>query len=196
MKKKLQKVIVVRSSICNEPFGPLNTVGVSLANMLAVNIAHEVGKKKVVIWTSIHRNNQQTAEIIQQHLSSSTRIILSKKFSNVILGDTPENAAEIFQEISECSAEVLIIVTHASYLTCVNTQWKLHCPQGFAMQAAGLVLQWGQTPIFLRCIAFDTVYTQKCSCWTTIKSILCTIGWILGTVLFVYLIYRLVQYLI
>lgn len=196
MKKKLQKVIVVRSSICNEPFGPLNTVGVSLAKMLAVNIAHEVGKKKAVIWTSIHRNNQQTAEIIQQYLSSSTRIILSKKFSNVILGDTPEDAAEIFQEISACSEEVLIIVTHASYLVCMDTQWKLHCPQGFAMQAAGLVLQWDQTPTFLRCIAFDTVYTPKCSCWTTIKSIFCAIAWILGIALFVCLIYRLVQYLV
>lgn len=196
MKKKLQKVIIVRSSIHDEPFGPLNTVGVSLANMLAVNIVHEVGQQKAVIWTAIHRNTQQTAEIIQQHLPSSTRIVVLTKFSDVILGDTPENAADISKNISECDAEVLVIVTHASYLICMNTQWALHCPHGFAMQAAGIVLEWGETPVFLRCIAFDTVYTPKCSCWKTIKSIFCAIAWILGIALFVCLIYRLVQYLV
>lgn len=221
-KTKLKKVIVVRHAIYYDLNGNLNLTGMSLAKMLAVNIAQEVGNKKVVIWSSKHVADLQTAGIIQQHLpltiakvfdfitppqegnitiakpmKMATSIRLVDELSHHGFENTSENADMLWEKFSECSEEVLIIVTHASYLVCMDTQWKLNCGSGFAAGASGFVLQWGETPTLLKQIAFDTTSTcdQKRSCWTTIKSILCTIGWVAAVVLFVLLVYRVADYL-
>lgn len=194
----VKKVIVVRHSVYDDPRGSLNSIGQSRARQLAVNVAKEIGNKKTVIWISNSLSSRQTAEYIRQHLSHlpSKSIIPVEELSDNALQNTPENAEKLWKKFSECDEEVLIVVTHAFCLICMDTQWNLYCSPGFAAEACGFALKWGNPPLLIKQITFDTIDQKTNAVRKKMQTFLYIFVCLSLVVCFVLLVYWVVHYLV